>query len=1122
MEADCEDQVLSRSNGILDMNSLFESLSDKFTSETSKLSKNFQSVVDEHDLFKQEVRAELDDLRKLVLNQNATKAHENVQMNDVKAPSSPPVVQPSFTSTSTNLSSATVSNPISSPDLQQQMMMMMTESFTKLSTALTDSKQDVKAEWPKFGGDSRNFRSWYLGIMTQLSLPPWQALYDPFRQDVVITTQNSSLNAKLYSKIILALEGAAYKNFVSRKHLRANGILLLEELAQTYKPRNVLEIIAAKTIEFWGQMWRNPTESIDAYYDRFHELLEDLADAEEPIAPRAAIRQFIFTLGPEFESIRNKFCINNLPPEWRTQSWPTLPTLCRNYYNSVKAHISNRRPTNSGQDQNFDHEAHQHQVRTWFMNPVKYCQEIAACQNRYPGRCIYHLARSHPTEKCGVKKECDEKRAGRKNNTGTNNSSITGQLRHLTEESFVDAESEAVVNSDIDSTNDTNEDALLYFARLSKHYFCIVKQSNMVDVSRHSMAYPVIADSRANYHMFRDKEFVTTLTPAKGHVILGDGVTTITIHGVGTVTCKIGSHTLEIPNVRFVPGLSESIYSLHLHIKTPSHGLESSFEKGLYLQFPHFQTKAMIGEDDIYLDMIPVNTTKQTMTSTSSCSSSTSSEFCRNVTQLSSDIQLETAKIDNILKELRHYYGLVKTKRQHGFDVPAGFRRKSLQQQQTRLHTTPNVQTLQPTSSYDPLSDEHQLASDNSSLQSPNTEEHILNNNESISSNSPTNQSFVPSHIPIVRSVDKPSSSLPKNISMTEDYLRSCVGFRRIDTLRQHLKNLYQNTIKLDNMPPDAVHDPGFYATLRKKDRNTTPIPRPNQFGDIIHLDIVFGPEVSVGNVHYGLICVDRLSRMTYIYPLQNLTTDIRKQLELFFSHIGMIPHRIITDFDLKLIGGKAREYFNSLLMHVNAAPPYRQDKNGLSERHWQTLVSMSRNWLASAELPASVWFYAVKRAAEVCNYFPLKQDSGTFSTPFELVHCTKPDLRTLFKPFCLAAVRRERLGDEVLPKFSSQSIPMITIGRCPHSDGLQFFNPENGTTISSIDYKFQPNITICTRFGYKYQAGTFIYRLDETTTIYEPTFPIDSKVYSFTTAFGHCYWYTILHQTKCLYCEVP
>jgi hypothetical protein len=54
----------------------------------------------------------------------------------------------------------------------------------------------------------------------------------------------------------------------------------------------------------------------------------------------------------------------------------------------------------------------------------------------------------------------------------------------------------------------------------------------------------------------------------------------------------------------------------------------------------------------------------------------------------------------------------------------------------------------------------------------------------------------------------------------------------------------------------------------------------------------------------------------------------------------------------------------------------------------------MARNWLSSAELPAKIWYYAVKRAAKVCNYFPLKLEDGYWTTPLELAHCTKPDLR--------------------------------------------------------------------------------------------------------------------------------
>ena len=91
--------------------------------------------------------------------------------------------------------------------------------------------------------------------------------------------------------------------------------------------------------------------------------------------------------------------------------------------------------------------------------------------------------------------------------------------------------------------------------------------------------------------------------------------------------------------------------------------------------------------------------------------------------------------------------------------------------------------------------------------------------------------------------------------------------------------------------------------------------------------------------------------------------------------------------------------------MHVNAVPAYCQDKNGLAKCHWQTIIAMARNWLPSAELPGTFWFFAVKRAAKICNYFPIKLDCGTWTTPLKLAHNVKPDLRVLFKLFSVAAV---------------------------------------------------------------------------------------------------------------------
>jgi hypothetical protein len=75
----------------------------------------------------------------------------------------------------------------------------------------------------------------------------------------------------------------------------------------------------------------------------------------------------------------------------------------------------------------------------------------------------------------------------------------------------------------------------------------------------------------------------------------------------------------------------------------------------------------------------------------------------------------------------------------------------------------------------------------------------------------------------------------------------------------------------------------------------------------------------------------------------------------------------------------------------------------------------------------------------------------------------------------------------------------MIAVGCCPNSTGIQFYNPSNGTLVSSIDYTFQQNVTSGAHFGLQYQPGTFIYHLDESTSILAPKFCLDTSVHVHT-----------------------
>jgi hypothetical protein len=55
--------------------------------------------------------------------------------------------------------------------------------------------------------------------MAQLSLPPWSEFYDHSKNDIISHSTNTTLNGKLFSKLLIALEGSALQGVVSKKHL---------------------------------------------------------------------------------------------------------------------------------------------------------------------------------------------------------------------------------------------------------------------------------------------------------------------------------------------------------------------------------------------------------------------------------------------------------------------------------------------------------------------------------------------------------------------------------------------------------------------------------------------------------------------------------------------------------------------------------------------------------------------------------------------------------------------------------------------------------------------------------------------------------------------------------------
>jgi hypothetical protein len=177
-------------------------------SPEEKLSRDFNTVIRDNETFKNNVRAELDGIHQLLYRYKIS-SNPNIMPSGLSSQSQAPTLSSlpqSQVHTPSNVSPAPVAPPhslLSVPDTQTNLIMMLTDNFSKLTTTLSEKKEDIKYEWPKFSGDQKKFRAWYMVIVTQISLPPWQDLYDATMNNVCLVTKNSSLNAKLYAKLLV-------------------------------------------------------------------------------------------------------------------------------------------------------------------------------------------------------------------------------------------------------------------------------------------------------------------------------------------------------------------------------------------------------------------------------------------------------------------------------------------------------------------------------------------------------------------------------------------------------------------------------------------------------------------------------------------------------------------------------------------------------------------------------------------------------------------------------------------------------------------------------------------------------------------------------------------------------
>ena len=334
--------------------------------------------------------------------------------------------------------------------------------------------------------------------------------------------------------------------------------------------------------------------------------------------------------------------------------------------------------------------------------------------------------------------------------------------------------------------------------------------------------------------------------------------------------------------------------------------------------------------------------------------------------------------------------------------------------------------------------------------------------------------------MPRPRPSDTVLSSAPLVVPLSTDDLQRGFGFRNVNVLTDNISSITQNSIRINDSGGYRITDLGQVATINKSNRNTKPLTLPPAFGDLVHCDILYGPTIAVLGYKYCLFLVDKATRFKIVYGMKRLT-DVLSCIRQFQTDIGIPIKELRSDFDPKILNQQVRSYLALTHCKISGCPSGQQNKNGLCERNWRTLLCMATSWLTSNLLPSRFWFFALKRAAEVSNYLPITIDNQ-ITTPFELVYKIKPDLRVIFPIFSVAYVHKTRDGTTNCLTFHSNILRCIAVGRHDFSDQLIFYHPPTKQIVCSDDYTLDKEL-LCSGpcFHLDYDGGLYIYQNIET-----------------------------------------
>ena len=164
------------------------------------------------------------------------------------------------------------------------------------------------------------------------------------------------------------------------------------------------------------------------------------------------------------------------------------------------------------------------------------------------------------------------------------------------------------------------------------------------------------------------------------------------------------------------------------------------------------------------------------------------------------------------------------------------------------------------------------------------------------------------------------------------------------------------------------------------------------------------------------------------------------------------------------MIGGNALRWIISNGYNIIAAPSGRQSSNGLEERTWRTIIQRERAFITETQVGREFWYFAVRHAAMMLNQVP-GQLGLTITTPFELVHNSKPDLKKWFEILSIGYFNHDTDNANSRSKMQAHTLDGIAVGRDDNTNYIIFYNPITSSYYRPPAFRLDESILPITNF---------------------------------------------------------